>query len=101
LGEGKYSELMRIYPESGSCIISWKTGWGMLGGVITQSYIGPLSDRGYWHALLFWITMTLSITPFYSTLKGWIPEEKQSSDETGIAKMCPGFMFDLGSFKQK
>ena len=37
LSEGKYSELMRIYPESGSSIISWKFGWSLAGSIITQS----------------------------------------------------------------
>ena len=68
LSEGKYSELMRIYPESGSSIISWKFGWSLAGSIITQSYVGPLSDAGYWH-VLFWIATILSVTPFYSTLR--------------------------------
>ena len=68
LSEGKYSELMRIYPESGSSIISWKFGWSLAGSIITQSYVGPLSDGGYWH-ILFWIATILSVTPFYSTLR--------------------------------
>jgi len=68
LSEGKYSELMRLYPESGSSIISWKFGWSLAGSIITQSYVGPLSDGGYWH-VLFWIATILSITPFHSTLR--------------------------------
>ena len=42
LGEGKYSELMRKYPESGSSIISFKFGWSLLGSIITQSFVGPM-----------------------------------------------------------
>lgn len=100
LSEGKYSELMRIYPESGSSIISWKFGWSLAGSIVTQSYVGPLSDGGYWH-VLFWIATILSVTPFYSTLRGWIPEKKRSSTETGMTKLCPCCLFDAGGFKQK
>eukprot|EP00804_Cyclotella_cryptica_P008767 CCRYP_015626-RB/>CCRYP_015626-RB protein AED:0.19 eAED:0.19 QI:188/0.88/0.9/1/0.77/0.7/10/1719/673 len=116
LSEGKYSELMRIYPESGSSIISWKFGWSLAGSIITQSYVGPLSDAGYWHTL-FWIATILSITPFYPTIRnsmlvaatfsslvmfrGWMPEKKRSSDEVGMMKLCPCCLFDIGGFKQK
>ena len=43
LGEGKYAELMRVYPESGSSIISFKFGWSLLGSIFTTAYVGPLS----------------------------------------------------------
>jgi hypothetical protein len=100
LSEGKYSELMRIYPQSGSSIISWKFGWSLAGSIITQSYVGPLSDAGLWH-ILFWIAAVLSITPFYPTLVGWIPEKKRSSRENGLTKICPCCLFDAGGFQQK
>ncbi len=48
LGEGKYAELMRLHPESGSSIISFKFGWSLVGSIATQAYVGPLSDAGYW-----------------------------------------------------
>ena len=100
LGEGKYSELMRIYPESGSSIISFKFGWSLLGSIITQSFVGPMSDAGYFH-ILFWIALMLSITPFYPTLMGWIPEKKRTKDEAGMVKLCSGCLFDKGSFQEK
>ena len=100
LGEGKYSELMRIYPESGSSIISFKFGWSLLGSIVTQSYVGPLSDAGYWH-ILFYIALALSVTPFYSTLMGWIPEKKRTKDEPGMIKLCAGCLFDKGGFIEK
>ena len=100
LGEGKYSELMRIYPESGSSIISFKFGWSLLGTIITQSFVGPLSDAGYFH-VLFWIALMMSLTPFYSTLMGWIPEKKRNKDEPGMTKLCAGCLFDKRSFQEK
>eukprot|EP00986_Skeletonema_menzelii_P010569 scaffold5181_cov148-Skeletonema_menzelii.AAC.9 len=100
LGEGKYSELMRKYPESGSSIISFKFGWSLLGSIITQSFVGPMSDAGYFH-VLFWIALMLSITPFYPTLVGWIPEKKRTKDEPGMTKLCSGCLFDKGSFQEK
>jgi len=100
LGEGKYSELMRKYPESGSSIISFKFGWSLLGSIITQSFVGPMSDAGYFH-ILFWIALMLSVTPFYPTLVGWIPEKKRTKDEPGMAKLCSGCLFDKGSFQEK
>jgi len=74
LGEGKYAELMRLHPESGSSIISFKFGWSLLGGIFTQAYVGPLSDAGYFH-ILFWMALALSLTPFYPTFAVWIPEK--------------------------
>jgi hypothetical protein len=100
LMEGKYSELMRVYPESGSSIISWKFGWALAGSIVTQSYVGPLSDLGYWH-VLFWIATILSVTPFYPTIRGWIPEKKRSSEEAGMKKLFPCCLFDIGGFRQK
>ena len=35
LGEGKYAELMRLHPESGSSIISFKFGWSLFGSLLT------------------------------------------------------------------
>ena len=100
LGEGKYAELMRINPESGSSIISFKFGFSLLGSIFTQAYVGPLSDAGHFH-ILFWIALALSLTPLYPTLAGWIPEKLRSSSETGMIKLCKGFLFDKGSFLEK
>eukprot|EP00571_Detonula_confervacea_P012466 CAMPEP_0172306404 /NCGR_PEP_ID=MMETSP1058-20130122/7478_1 /TAXON_ID=83371 /ORGANISM="Detonula confervacea, Strain CCMP 353" /LENGTH=622 /DNA_ID=CAMNT_0013018275 /DNA_START=148 /DNA_END=2016 /DNA_ORIENTATION=+ len=100
LGEGKYAELMRLHPESGSSIISYKFGWSLLGSIVTQCYVGPLSDAGYFH-VLFWIALALSLTPLYPTLVGWIPEKKRTADESGMVKLCRGFLFDRGAFQEK
>jgi len=100
LGEGKYSELMRLHPESGSSIISFKFGWALLGSIVIQSLVGPLSDAGYFH-ILFWIALALSLTPFYPTLVGWIPERIRTVEESGMVKLCRGCLFDKGSFQEK
>ena len=60
----------------------------------------PCRDAGYFH-VLFWIALFLSLTPFYPTLRGWIPEKVRSSREPGMVKLCKGFLFDKGSFVEK
>ena len=102
LGEGKYSEIMSLHPESGSSIISFKFVWSLAGQILTQIYVGPLADAGYFH-VLFWIALGLLIAPFYPTLRGWIPEKKRSSAEKGLTKLCKcqGFMFDRGLYEKK
>lgn len=101
LGEGKYSELMRHHPESGSSIITFKFVFSLAGTIITQTYVGPLSDAGYFRAL-FWIALVLLITPLYPTWRGWLPEKKRSRDEEGIKRVCcGGFLFDKGLFRKK
>ena len=101
LGEGKYSEIMSKHPESGSSIISFKFMWSLVGQIITQSYVGPLSDAGHFH-ILFWIALGLLIAPFYPTLMGWIPEKKRTVDEKGLKNViCKGLMFDKGLYQKK
>ncbi len=100
LGEGKYAELMHLHPESGSSFITFKYGCRLLGMIITQSYVGPLSDAGYFNVLI-WFGLALSLTPFYPTLFGWIPEKERTDDEPGLVKLCSGCLFDRGSFEEK
>ena len=98
LGEGKYSEILRLSPETGSSIISYKFGWSLLGTILTQTYVGPLSDAGYFH-VIFWIALVLLIAPFYPTLRGWIPEKKRTAEE--MVKICRGCMFDKSKFEKR
>ena len=100
LGEGKYSELMRRNPESGSSVISFKYGLSSLGIMVTNAYVGPLADAGHFHAL-YWVAMFLSLAPLLPTLAGWIPERIRSAAEPGMVKLCPGCLFDRGSFVEK
>jgi hypothetical protein len=100
LGEGKYSELMRLYPESGSSIITFKFGWSLVGSIVIQTFVGPLSDAGNFRGL-FWIAAVLALTPLYPTITGWIPEKKRTVEESGMVKLCKGCLFDRGSFEEK
>ncbi len=100
LGEGKYAELMNLHPESGSSIVSFKFGLSLLGGIITQSYVGPLSDAGYFNVLIC-TTFVLSLTPLYPTLAGWISEKLRTDTQLGMVKLCAGCLFDRGSFEEK
>jgi hypothetical protein len=101
LGEGKYAELMHLHPESGSSIISFKFGFSLLGSIVVQSFVGPLSDMGYFHAL-FWISLAFSLTPLLPTLVGWIPEKRRTEDDPGMAKLCGRcLLFDGGAFREK
>ena len=101
LGEGKYAELMHLHPESGSSIISFKFGFSLLGSIAVQSFVGPLSDKGYFHTL-FWISLAFSLTPLLPTLVGWIPEKRRTGDDPGMVKLCGRhLLFDRGAFLEK
>ncbi|KAL7443167.1 hypothetical protein ACHAXM_008718 [Skeletonema potamos] len=101
LGEGKYSEIMRKNPESGSSVITFKFACSLLGSIVTNSYVGPLTDGGHFH-IIFCIAMGLLLTPFYPTLRGWLPEKKRRKSDPGMTKICCGCLFfDQGSFQKK
>lgn len=100
LNEGKYSELMRISPQSGSSIITYKEGLFTLGSIFTQSYVGPLADSHQWD-VLFWILVVLTLMPLYPVLTGWLPENKRSADDAGMVQTCPGLLFDSRSFHRR
>ncbi|KAL3816057.1 hypothetical protein ACHAXA_010362 [Cyclostephanos tholiformis] len=101
LGEGKYAELMHLHPESGSSIISFKFGMNLLGSIVVQSFVGPLSDMGYFH-VLFWISLSFSLIPLLPTLMGWIPEKKVTSEDAGMMSLWGRWLlFDIGSFREK
>ena len=38
-----------------------------------------------------------SLTPFYPTLAGWIPEKIRTIREPGMVKLCGGCLFDKGA----
>lgn len=100
LGEGKYAELMNLHPQSGSSLIIFKYGCRLLGTIITQSYVGVLSDAGYFNVLI-WIGLALSLTPFYPTLFGWLPEKVRTEDEPGLVRLCSGCLFDRGALEER
>jgi multisubunit Na+/H+ antiporter MnhB subunit len=100
-GEGKYSELMNLHPQSGSSIVSFNSGWYFLGCILAQAFVGPLSDKGYFH-ILYWIVLFLCLMPLLPTLLGWIPEKKRSKKDPGMISLCGQLiMFDNGSFQSK
>ena len=100
LGEGKYSEIMRKHPESGSSVITFKFACSLLGSIVTNSYVGPLTDGGHFH-IIFCIALGLLLTPIFPTLRGWLTEQKRRKSEPGMTQICCGCLFDKGSFQKK
>ena len=91
---------MHLHPESGTSIITFKYGWHLLGGIVVQSFVGPLSDRGH-YVILFWIILAFSLTPFLPTIRGWIPEKKRTKEEQGIKQLCcKGILFNSGLYQE-
>ena len=100
-GEGKYSELMNLHPQSGSSIASFNSGWYFVGCILVQSFVGPLCDQRNFH-ILYWIVLFLCLIPLVPTLLGWIPEKKRFNDDPGIVPVCSQFLlFDKGTFQSK
>lgn len=99
LAEGTFSELMR-HTNTGSSIISYRSGIGCIGAIITKAYVGPMSDAGNFETLLC-IACVLSIASFWPTLHGGLSEKKHSSDEIGMVKLFPGLLFNRGLFEKK
>jgi hypothetical protein len=100
-GKGKHSELMNLHPQSGSSIVSFNSGWYFLGCILAKAFVGPLSDKGYFH-ILYWIVLFLCLIPLLPTLLGWIPEKKRSKEDPGMISLCGQLiMFDNGSFQSK
>lgn len=99
LSEGKYSELMRKNPISGSDIITFAQGCQIFGTIVAMSYVGPLADEQLFR-VLFFIALAVSFTPMLPTLIGWLPEEKRTPDEPGIRgnRCC---MFDMSKFREE
>lgn len=91
----QYAELMHLHPESGTSIITFKHGWHLLGGIVVQSFLGPLSDRGQ-YVILFWIILAFSLTPLLPTIQSWIPEKKRTKEDQGIMQLCcrKGLLFN-------
>lgn len=100
MGEAKYAEIMRKHPQSGSSVITFKFACSLLGSIVTNSYVGPLTDKGHFH-IIFCIALGLLLAPFYPTLRGWLPEKKRRKSDPGMTKICCGCLFDQGSFHKK
>jgi len=83
LSEGKYAQVMRDNPSSGSDIITLVNGYQNAGGIIAMTFIGVMADNGYWKAM-FAIFTVLSVVPLVPTLLGWLPEKKRSTTEVDL-----------------
>lgn len=83
LSEGKYAQMMRDEPESGSDIITLVNGYQTAGGIIAMAFVGFMADNGYWTAM-FVIFAILTITPLVPTIIGWLPESKRRNDEAQL-----------------
>lgn len=77
LSEGKYAEVMRERPETGSDIVTLAQGFQNLGVVIGISIIGPLSDSGLFRIYNI-VALILCVVPLTPILRGWMPEEQRS-----------------------
>lgn len=76
LSEGKYAELMRRNPHTGSDIVTLVTGFQSIGVIIAMCLLGPLADLK-----LYWVTNVVALvmctTPIVPLLLGWMPEERR------------------------
>ena len=75
LTEGKYSELMRDNPKSGSDIITFVNGLQTGGSIVAMTFMGPMADKALWYPILG-ILFVLMAGPLVPTLLGWLPEKK-------------------------
>ena len=75
LVEGKYAELMRKNPTTGSNIVTLKSGFQQFGFIIAMSFVGPLADSGSFTAM-FIICLCFAATPIVPLVLGWLPEKK-------------------------
>ena len=85
LVEGKYAELMRDNPHSGSDVITLVNGLQMAGTICAICIVGPLSDYGHYEPILY-VTMALTIVPLVPTLVGWLPEKRRQVGELRLKK---------------
>lgn len=77
LSEGKYAELMRENPQTGSDIVTLAQGFQNLGLIIGISIIGPLSDLGMFRIYNI-VALVLCVVPLTPILRGWMPEQQRS-----------------------
>jgi len=85
LSEGKYAQIMKNNPRSGSDIITFVNGLQMAGTIVSMCFVGPLSDYKYFEAILL-IGMTLTVAPLVPTILGWLPEVRRQVGELGLKK---------------
>ncbi len=99
MSEGKYSEIMRDNPKSGSDIITFVHGCQRIGSIVALSFVGPLADARMYTSL-FVIATLLSVSPIIPIMLDWLPEKRRSITESGI-RGCRCCMFDLSTFQSE
>lgn len=72
--EAKYAELMNKHPETGSNIVTLKTGLQQMGFVVALLFVGPLSDERAFTAIYI-IGVCFAASPILLLLFGFLPEE--------------------------
>lgn len=75
LVEGKYAELMRKNPSTGSNIVTLKSGFQQVGFIIAMGFVGPLADAQRF-TTMFIICLCFAATPIIPLVLGWLPEKK-------------------------
>jgi hypothetical protein len=71
--EGKYAELMRAHPETGSDIVTMASGFQRVGFIIALCFIGPFADRQLFQASNI-IALVMCVTPILPLILNWLPE---------------------------
>lgn len=76
LSEGKYAELMRLHPETGTDIVTLAIGFQNLGTVVGMCFIGPLADAKLYRVTNI-VALVMCVTPILPLLKGYMPEQQR------------------------
>lgn len=77
LTEGKYAELMRENPETGSDIVTLANGFQQFGAVIAMCFIGPLADLQLFRVSSI-VALIMCVSPLIPLYRGWMPEKQKS-----------------------
>lgn len=77
LTEGKYAELMRENPETGSDIVTLANGFQQMGAVVAMCFVGPLADLGLFRISNI-VVLAMCVTPIFPLYFGWMPEKQKS-----------------------
>jgi MFS family permease len=71
--EGKYAELMRQHPDTGSDVVTMASGFQRLGFIIALCFVGPFADLGLFRFSNI-IALILCCFPLLPILFNWLPE---------------------------
>ena len=78
LCEGKFSELMARFPETGASIVTWAWWWYTAGGIIAAAIAGTVAQHADPNIIL-WTVAPLFLSVVIPALLGWIPERRRKS----------------------